>query len=65
MSETKKEEKYVPLPENWSEYSLSEKDLFFHRFYLKYLREGETGGLYSWAPIEIQEAYMAFLKEQE
>lgn len=57
--------KRVPLPNNWQELTNNEKDLFFHRFYLKYLREGETDGLYSWAPDEVKQAYNEFIEENE
>lgn len=55
--------KRIPLPENWETLNHSEKDLFFHCYYLKYMREGETAGLYSWAPDEVKAAFDAFRKE--
>lgn len=45
------------LPENWNDMSLQEKKIFFAKYYLNYIREGETIGIYDWAPEEIKKAY--------
>ena len=53
------------LPENWESLSHHEKLLFFARNYMKYIREGETDGLYDWAPQEIRDAYMKYKQEED
>lgn len=60
MSE--KDEKNIPLPQNWQGMTDNEKDIWFHRHYIKYVREGETDGLFDWAPDEVKAAYEAFIK---
>lgn len=52
------------LPENWNDMSLQEKKIFFARNYLNYIREGETIGIYDWAPEEIKHAYEEIKKEE-
>lgn len=52
------------LPENWNDMSLQEKKIFFSKYYLNYIREGETLGLYNWAPEEIKKAYEEMKKEE-
>lgn len=51
------------LPENWNQMTHKEKDLFFARYYLEYIRPGETIGLRQDSPQEVKDAYEAFLKE--
>ena len=53
------------LPENWESLSHHEKHLFFARNYMKYIREGETDGLYDWAPQEIRGAYMKDKQDED
>ena len=53
------------LPENWESLSHHEKHLFFARNYMKYIREGETDGLYDRAPQEIRDAYMKYKQEED
>ena len=53
------------LPENWESLSHHEKHLFFARNYMKYIREGETEGLYDWASQEIRDAYMKYKQEED
>ena len=53
------------LPENWESLSHHEKHLFFARNYMKYIREGETDGLYDLAPQEIRDAYMKYKQEED
>ena len=53
------------LPENWESLSHQEQYLFFARNYMKYIREGETDGLYDWAPQEIRDAYMKYKQEED
>lgn len=53
------------LPENWNEMSHLEKSRFFARNYVRYTREGETDGIWDWAPDEIKKAYEEFLKDEE
>lgn len=52
------------LPENWNDMSLQEKKIFFSKYYLNYIREGEAIGLYDWAPEEIKQAYEEMKKEE-
>lgn len=51
------------LPVDFDGYSHLEKEKFFLRYYMEYMREGETGELYPFASSEVKEAYAAFLKE--
>lgn len=53
------------LPENWESLSHHEKHLFFARNYMKYIRDGETDGLYDWTPQEIRDAYMKYKQEED
>ena len=53
------------LPENWESLSHHEKHLFFARNYMKYIREGETDGLYEWAPQDVRDAYEKYLMEEK
>lgn len=53
------------LPDNWAELSSLEKEKFFAKYYIDYTREGETDGLFDWAPDDIKEAYAQFRKETE
>jgi hypothetical protein len=53
------------LPENWNEMTHKEKDFFFSRFYVRYLRPGENVGIWDDASDEIKKAYEEFLKENE
>ena len=53
------------LPENWESLTRQQQYQFFARRYLKYLREGETDGLYEWAPQEIKDAYEKYMQEEK
>ncbi len=53
------------LPENWESLSHQDQYLFFARHYMKYIREGETDGLYEWAPQDVRNAYEKFLMEEK
>lgn len=52
------------LPEQWDTMSHEEKERFFVRNYLKFIREGEYSGIHEWAPQEIRDAYEAWKKEE-
>lgn len=52
------------LPDNWNELSHQEKDIFFTKYYINFIRDGEYNGINAWAPDEIKAAYDAFLKEE-
>lgn len=52
------------LPENWEQLSHQEKDIFFTKYYINFVRDGEYDGINEWAPNEVKEAYEAFLKEK-
>lgn len=52
------------LPDNWDALSHLEKDIFFTRYYVNFIRDGEYKGINDWAPDEVKEAYEAFLKEE-
>ena len=53
------------LPENWESLSHQDQYLFFARHYMKYIREGETDGLYEWAPQDVRDAYDKYLMEEK
>lgn len=53
------------LPENWESLTRQQQYQFFARRYLKYMREGETDGLYEWAPQEIKDAYEKYMQEEK
>lgn len=59
-----KNEKLEGLPENWAEMSHLEKDKWFARHYLVYLREGEITGIAEYAPDDVKKAYKEFLNEK-
>ncbi len=54
-----------PLPENWNELTHKEKDLFFSRFYFRYLRPGEEIGIWDDVSDDVKKAYEEFLKEDD
>ncbi len=54
----------IELPENWEEMTDLEKDIWFHRNALEYIREGEVSGLYDFVSDEVRSAYETFQKEK-
>lgn len=55
----------IELPEDWNEYSYQQKDLWFARNAIEYLREGEIGGIIEDTSDEVKQAYVEFMKEKE
>lgn len=56
--------KYVDIPDNWKDMSALDKEKWFARYYLRYLREGEAVGLNDDAPESVKKAYEEFLNEE-
>lgn len=55
----------IPLPDDWQSFTPLQKEIWFSRNYMKYTREGETGGLQDHASDEIIRAYAEFVRSQE
>jgi len=53
----------IELPEDFDSYSHLEKEKWFMRYVVKYMREGEIYGLRDDVSDDIKEAYQKFLGE--